>query len=480
MNTPNKDYKGKSNEGLVSFIEDNEVDVFEPSYQNKFIKVFTEDRVSWCQQIIDILFPEYFDGYQKILINYQIEYFKKYRLSADYNELKDIINDNEKDILVREHLYALVEKIQNIELEHQKKQVVKDRAYEFFKSRKVKNTIIKLAMDWKRNKFESMKKELEDALKAGEPKDAGHDYMLDVEKRMKQDNRNPVSMLPGLDEQIGGGIASEELGVIMAPTGGGKSMMLVRFAVSALRSGKKVIYYTLELSEDAVAYRFDACLNGIFLKNVRSYKEKIKETIKELQKTKSGLKIKKYADGTATVNTFYSHLDWLKCNEDFVPDIIIVDYADNMRSLEKSTELRHNLISIYRDLRAMAFELKCPVLTASQTNAKGYEKTGENLELGMMSEATGKSNICDLILAVGRDNDELKAKKATIKILKNRNGEHGRSYKLKFDTAFVNICMEEGENFNSIDNKNKSMIIGRDPLADSRNISDLLSNQGFA
>ena len=41
-----------------------------------------------------------------------------------------------------------------------------------------------------------MKKKLEDALKAGEPKDSGHNYILDFEKRLKKDTRNPISLLP--------------------------------------------------------------------------------------------------------------------------------------------------------------------------------------------------------------------------------------------------------------------------------------------
>ena len=442
---------------IEAFIND-DIDVFEPNYQSKFLKVFIEDKNSWAQQIIDIVFPDYFDGYHKILVDYEIGFFKKYRISADYDDLKEIVNDKEKNELEREHLYGIIEKIKSINLEHQKKESVKERAYNYFKSQKIKNTLVGLAVDWKNNTFDSMKVKLEEALKAGEPKDSGHNYFLDIEKRLKRDFRNPVPILPILDDQIGGGAAAGELVVIMAPTGGGKSMTLVRNAVTALRAGKKVVYYSLELSEESVGQRFDACLNNISLKDVWKFKETITETIKDLSGIGANLIIKRYPDGAATINNFYSHLDWLKSNENFIPDIVIVDYADNMKALQSYGELRHDLVSIYRDLRAMAVEHAIPVLTASQTGRGGNNK--QELSLDMIAEAWGKANIADIIIGIGRTPEQLKTNEASLKILKNRNGATGGTFEMIFNTNVLMIELKPIQQYNQIEQR---AFVGAEP-----------------
>lgn len=464
--------KGKLvSDEFLSFINEN-IDTFEPNYQSKFLKVFIEDKKNWAQQIIDVVCPDFFDGYHRVLIDYEINFFKKYRIPANYNDLKEIINDKEKDSLVKEHLYGLIEKVSSMEMEHQKKESVKERAYNYFKSQRIKNTLIELAIDWKKNTFDSMKSKLEDALKAGEPKDSGHNYFLDVEKRLKKDYRNPVPFLPGLDEIIGGGVAGGELAVVMAPTGGGKSMMLVRSAVTALRAGKKVVYYSLELSEEAIGQRFDACLNNISLKNVWNFKELISETISDLNGIGANLIIKRYPDGTASINNFYSHLDWLKCNENFVPDEIIVDYADNMKSLQNSGELRHDLVSIYRDLRALSIDFDVPVLTASQTGRSGNMK--QELSLDMIAEAWGKANIADIIIGIGRNPEQLTLNEASLKILKNRNGAVGGYVDIYFNTSVLFIEVKKPEECSSLNEK--KIISGVGLNEKSKNIDKKIAN----
>ena len=469
--------KGKNLHDELSVFINKNIDVFEPNYQSKFLKVFIEDKNNWAQQIMDVIFPEYFDGYHKILVDYEIDFFKKYRMSADYDELKEIANDKEKDELLKEHIYGLIDKIKVLEVEPQKRESVKKRAYSYFKSNNVKNTIIDLALDWEKNTFDTMKIKLENSLKAGEPKDSGHNYATDVEKRLREDLRSVVSVLPGLDEYIGGGVGVGELISFMAPTGGGKSMMLVQNAVNVLRQRKKVVYYSLELSEEVVGQRFDACFNNIHLRDVSKFKELILENIKELG---INLRIKRYSDGVATVNTFYAHLDYLKCNENFIPDLIIVDYADNMRPLIKGDMLRHDLMQIYRELRALAIDINCPVITASQV-------TGELkkiIELDMAAESKGKNNIADIVIGFGRDPEQLETTDATLKILKNRNGPIGKLLQTMFNPSTVQIIVEPPPKIELPHNKiGKNAIIGIESIkkeADiAKNIASILSNQEY-
>ena len=70
-------------------------------------------------------------------------------------------------------------------------------------------------------------------------------------------------------------LESSELGVVIAPTGAGKSMVMVHLATRAILEGKTVVYYTLELKDTVVGQRFDCCISDVPLADHRMRKEEI-------------------------------------------------------------------------------------------------------------------------------------------------------------------------------------------------------------
>ena len=63
--------------------------------------------------------------------------------------------------------------------------------------------------------------------------------------------------------------------------------------------------------------------------------------------------------------------DW-EAREGFVPDVIVIDYADLLEADGKSTEFRHKQDSIWKGLRAMSQKRHALVLTATQADAASY------------------------------------------------------------------------------------------------------------
>ena len=68
-----------------------------------------------------------------------------------------------------------------------------------------------------------------------------------------------------------GGLAKGELGVVMAPAGIGKSWMLINIGANAIRQGKTVIHYTLELNDNYVGQRYDSVVTGIAAQNLKNH-----------------------------------------------------------------------------------------------------------------------------------------------------------------------------------------------------------------
>ena len=142
--------------------------------------------------------------------------------------------------------------------------------------------------------------------------------------------------------------------------------------------------------------------------------------------------IKEYPTGSATIMTLKTHIEKLAL-KGFVPDIIIIDYADIMRSTRKYDSLRHELKLIYEELRNLAMELNLPIWSASQANRQASNADIVGLE--NMSEAYGKAMIADVVLSLSRKPVEKAKGTARLFIAKNRAGRDGLVYNIGIDTS---------------------------------------------
>jgi replicative DNA helicase len=283
--------------------------------------------------------------------------------------------------------------------------------------------------------FDEISQVINDSLKLGMDNDEGYDYKKDFEERFKPRFRNPVTTGWDLiDDICKGGLGQKELGVVIAPTGAGKSMALVHLGVQALKEGKTVVHYTLELQDTVVASRYDSCLTKIPLQNLASFKEQIYE---EVQDISGRLIVKEYPTKTASTQTIRNHLEKLRMRSIDV-DMIIVDYGDLLRPVRYLKEKRNELESIYEELRGIAAEYEAPVWTASQTNRSGLN--AEVITMESISEAFNKCFIADFIFTISRTIDDKVANSGRLFVAKNRNGPDGLVFPLFMDTA--NVCIK--------------------------------------
>jgi replicative DNA helicase len=142
--------------------------------------------------------------------------------------------------------------------------------------------------------------------------------------------------------------------------------------------------------------------------------------------------IKEYPTNTASIFTIRSHVERLDL-KGFKPDIIIIDYADIMRSTRQFDSLRHELKLVYEELRGFAMEYSIPVWTASQSNKEGAN--AEIIDMTNMSEAYGKAMICDFIISVSRRSHEKASGWGRLYVAKNRAGRDGLVFPAKINTA---------------------------------------------
>ena len=124
---------------------------------------------------------------------------------------------------------------------------------------------------------------------------------------------------------------------------------------------------------------------------------------------------------SATVEDMVAQLDAMAWYENFVPDLVIVDYADIIKpSKGAGTEYRHQLDSIWKGLRALAQMRKIHVMTASQTNRAGLKG---DIELEHIAEDMRKLTHVSILLALNQTPEEREVGIMRVKTLLNRDDD---------------------------------------------------------
>ncbi len=410
---------------------------FGKTFQEDLCHLILVDR-PFADQIFEVLDVNFLElKHLRVFVKKIVDYRRKYGVHPTSKIMKSIIRtgiSRESDsiqVLIRDY-YA---RVLSSELQPEGSSYIKDVSLDFCRKQKLKEALIKSVDLIKRSSFEEVSTIINTAIKLGSDNNFGYDYFLDFEQRFEIKERDPVTTgWSEVDTLCKGGLGKGELGVCIAPTGAGKSMVLVHLGAQALREGKNVIHYTLELADTVVAGRYDSCITGVGLSNMMSFKEKIYEEIQDIE---GKLIVKEYPTRSASVETIKAHLEKMKLRG-FEPDLIIVDYGDLLRPISSGKdEKRHQLETIYEELRGIAQINECPVWTASQTNRSGLN--AEVITMEAISEAFNKCFVADFIFTVSRTIEDKNTNGGRIFIAKNRNGPDGLVYPIFMDTSNVRI-----------------------------------------
>ena len=409
------------------------------SFQEKIFQCLLSDH-AWSTQMIEVMSSSFFDvRYLSYLSEKYFSYFSKYKCFPTLGLLVTIIKDDltvGTDMILRDQIVEYLHRIRS-NPDMGDLQFVKDKTLDFCKRQAFKEALEHAVELISTDKFESVVDLMKQAVAVGMPNSTGHDFFEDLEARFVHQKRQTCPTgIDRLDQKdiLGGGLGRGEIGVITANTGIGKSHFLVCLGANAMRVGKNVVHYTFELSETAVGIRYDSNLCGIPSNDVRERKD---EVLEKYQDSDLGrLIIKEYPTGSASVNTIRSHIEKLTL-KGFIPSVIIIDYADIMRSSKSYDSLRHELKLIYEELRNLAMDMSIPIWTASQANRDSAKADIVGLE--NMAEAYGKAMVADVVISMTRKALEKSTGAGRLYIAKNRAGRDGLVFPIHINTATSRI-----------------------------------------
>jgi len=403
-------------------------------FQESLCQMILQDR-PFADQILEVLDIGFLElRYLRVFVQKISDYREKYEVHPNYKTMISIIRADIEDenVATQQQLRNYFARIHDTQVNGS--EYIKNIALDFCRKQKLKEAMIKSVGLLQTSSFDEIAKVINDAIKMGDPSDFGYDYLKDFEKRFEIKARNPITTgWEQIDEICRGGLGKGELGVVIAPTGAGKSMALVHLGAQALKAGKTVIHYTLELSDTVTASRYDSCLTKIPLSQLHSFKEEIYEQVQDMEGV---LIVKEYPTKSASTRSLRTHLEKLRMR-DISPDMVIVDYGDLLRPISGKSEKRHELESIYEEMRGLAQEFNCCVWTASQTNRSGLN--AEVITMESISEAFNKCFVSDFIFSISRTVEDKQSNTGRIFVAKNRNGPDGLVYPIKMNTANVHI-----------------------------------------
>ena len=403
-----------------------ELNKYGPGFQLKVIASLLNNK-GFLVNISDVISVEYFDNSgHKWLIQNILAYYSKYHTvpTLDYlkMEVKKVENESLRSSIVQQLREAL-------QLENEDLTWVQDEFQTFCVNQQLKQALLTSVDLLKEGEYETIKELINNSLKAGQDKNIGHIYTKDLESRYREDARNPVpTPWEDFNNLFQGGLGKGDFGLIFGNPGGGKSWAMIAMAVHAAKLGYNALYYTLELSEDYVGKRFDACLTGIPFIEVSSKKDKVASA---LEKLPGEIIVAEFPPGKASISTIEGHIEKVK-EFDFNPIYISNPHVDLLSTKKKTADRKGEIDDIYTSTKGLAKQLQIPVWSVSQVNRQGAKD--DIIEGDKAAGSYDKIMITDVCISLSRKKEDKVQGTGRFHIMKNRYGMDGMSYNAKVDT----------------------------------------------
>lgn len=232
-------------------------------------------------------------------------------------------------------------------------------------------------------------------------------------------------------DKMTAGFQPGELTIIAARPSMGKTAFSLNIASNAaIREGKKVAYFSLEMGQEQLMLRMLASESRIDMSAMRIGKipdsswPKLINTVSII--SKSGL----FIDDTSGISPFEIRAKCRRLKATHGLDMIMVDYLQLM-DLKQKVESRERAVSeISKTLKAIAKELKVPVIALAQLNRGVEGRSDRRPMLSDLRESGSIEQDADVIMMIYRDdyyereNSDAKGI-AEIIISKQRNGPTG-------------------------------------------------------
>lgn len=236
------------------------------------------------------------------------------------------------------------------------------------------------------------------------------------------------SGIKDLDDKTSGFQKGEMILIAARPSMGKTTFALNIAETAALRHGKSVVIFSLEMPREQLAYKLLCSEASVDMLKLRTGNLDDDDWERIAKATGPLSKAKIYIDDTAGLSVMEMRSKCRKIKMEHGIDMILIDYLQLMSG--SNTESRQQEVSeISRSIKALAKEMECPVIALSQLSRAPEQRADHRPMLSDLRESGSIEQDADVVMFLYRDEYYNKESEdrgtAECIIAKQRNGPVG-------------------------------------------------------
>jgi replicative DNA helicase len=403
----------------------------------------------FSRSIIDVIEIGYFENkYFKIIMQMIKEYYSKYEHTPNFETLEQIAKAELKQEMASKIIIDTINKVKNSPEEGSS--FVQEKAMKFCKQQelqKAMNRAQKIIDDGEFENYDKVEELVREALQVGEREDGMEDVFSELDDVLNEDYRHPIPMgIPGIDKLLKGGLAKGEIGVVLAPTGVGKSTLLTKISNNAFNLGYNVLQIFFEDNPKIIKRKHITLWTKVHPDELSNQKETVLNKVNEIKASMPNkLILKKLPSDTMTMLQIKNQIRKMTADGIKV-DMVLLDYIDCVVPERNLGDEWKSEGSVMRAFEAMCHELDLVGWTATQGNRNSI--SSDVVTTDQMGGSIKKAQVGHVIISVAKSLQQKEMKLATIAITKSRIGDDGIVFEnCKFDNSMLEIDTDNSVTF---------------------------------
>mgnify|MGYP000651302545 CR=1 FL=1 len=399
--------------------------------------------------ILDVIENEYFENkYFKIIIQMVKEYYLKYDHTPSFETLEQITKSELQQAVASKIVLDTIKKIKDAPIDGVG--FVQEKALKFCKQQelqKVMGKAQKIIDGGEFENYDTLEEMVKTALQVGAKDTSMLDVFSNLDQVLEEDYRHPIPMgIPGIDRLLKGGLAKGEIGVILAPTGVGKSTVLTKISNHAFNLGFNVLQIFFEDNPKVIQRKHFTLWTKVHPDDLSEKKEEVMKRVVEIEESMPNkLILKKLPSDTMTMLQIKNQIRKM-VSDGIKVDMIVLDYIDCIVPDKNLGDEWKSEGSVMRAFEAMCHEMNIVGWTATQGNRSSI--SSEVVTTDQMGGSIKKAQVGHVIISVAKTLQQKELKLATIAITKSRIGDDGVVFEnCKFDNAMIEIDTESSMTF---------------------------------
>ena len=376
------------------------------------------------------------------------EYYMKYEHTPTFDTLDQITKSELQQELASKIVLDTLTKIKDAPTDGQ--EFVQEKALKFCKQQELQKAITKAQKVIDGGEFENydtLETLVREALQVGEREDGMEDVFNNLDEVLNEDYRHPIPMgIPGIDRLLKGGLARGEIGVVLAPTGVGKSTMLTKISNHAFNLGYNVLQIFFEDNPKIIQRKHITFWTKVHPDELTVKKEEVMAKVKEIKDSMPNkLILKKLPSDTVTMLQIKGQIRKMMADGIKI-DMVLLDYIDCVVPNKNLGDEWKSEGSVMRAFEAMCHEMDLVGWTATQGNRSSI--SSDVVTTDQMGGSIKKAQVGHVIISIAKSLTQKEMKLATIAITKSRIGDDGVVFEnCKFDNGMLVIDTESSVTF---------------------------------